>query len=102
MQTPAVARARSKPAETRQDELMDAAQALFLSQGGAATTISDIVAAAAAAEGTSHTYFAPRHDILPARAQRRNRQLTARVYLPVHPPPPGGGAAAARSRPAPS
>ena len=33
MQIPAVARPRTKPAETRQEELMDAAQALFLSQG---------------------------------------------------------------------
>ncbi|WP_163281962.1 helix-turn-helix domain-containing protein, partial [Enterobacter cloacae] len=58
---------------------MDAAQALFLSQGVEATTISDIVAAADVAKGTFYTYFASRTEILQALAQRYTLQFMAEV-----------------------
>ena len=61
---------------------MDAAQALFLSQGVEATTISDIVAAADVAKGTFYTYFASRTEILAdlgLTAQDLARSITATV-----------------------
>jgi AcrR family transcriptional regulator len=97
MQTPAVARPRTKPAETRQEELMDAAQALFLSQGVDATTISDIVAAADVAKGTFYTYFASRTEILQALAQRYTRQFMAEVDQAVQQHPAGDGVARLRA-----
>ena len=93
MQIPAVARPRTKPAETRQEELMDAAQALFLSQGVEATTISDIVAAADVAKGTFYTYFASRTEILQALAQRYTLQFMAEVNHAVQQQPAHDGVA---------
>ncbi|WP_372242088.1 TetR/AcrR family transcriptional regulator [Pseudomonas sp. Fl4BN1] len=52
-------RPRSKPAEVRLEELMAAAQSLFLSQGVEATTISEIVSRAEVAKGLSITTSTP-------------------------------------------
>jgi AcrR family transcriptional regulator len=97
MQTPAVARPRTKPAETRQEELMDAAQALFLAQGVEATTISEIVAAADVAKGTFYTYFASRNEILQALAQRYTRQFIDAVDDAVQRQPAADGVARLRA-----
>ncbi|HIE5096018.1 TetR/AcrR family transcriptional regulator [Stenotrophomonas maltophilia] len=97
MQTPAVARPRTKPAETRQEELMDAAQALFLAQGVEATTISDIVAAADVAKGTFYTYFASRSEILQALAQRYTRRFMQDVEHAVQQQPGNDGVARLRA-----
>lgn len=63
-------RPRTKPAQVRLEELMDAAEALFLQRGVEATTISDIVQAADVAKGTFYTYFNSKAEILHALAQR--------------------------------
>lgn len=97
MQPPAVARPRTKPAETRQEELMDAAQALFLSQGVEATTVSDIVAAADVAKGTFYTYFASRSEILQALAQRYTRHFIEDVDQAVQQHPAADGVARLRA-----
>lgn len=97
MQPPAVARPRTKPAETRQEELMDAAQALFLSQGVEATTVSDIVAAADVAKGTFYTYFASRSEILQALAQRYTRHFIEDVDKAVQQHPAADGVARLRA-----
>ncbi|HDS1125397.1 TPA: TetR/AcrR family transcriptional regulator [Stenotrophomonas maltophilia] len=97
MQTPAAARPRTKPAETRQEELMDAAQALFLSQGVEATTVSDIVAAADVAKGTFYTYFASRSEILQALAQRYTRHFIEDVDQAVQQHPAADGVARLRA-----
>ncbi|EED37121.1 transcriptional regulator, TetR family [Stenotrophomonas sp. SKA14] len=97
MQTPAAARPRTKPAETRQEELMDAAQALFLSQGVEATTVSDIVAAADVAKGTFYTYFASRGEILQALAQRYTRHFIEDVDQAVQQQPAADGVARLRA-----
>lgn len=76
---------------------MDAAQALFLSQGVDATTISDIVAAADVAKGTFYTYFASRTEILQALAQRYTRQFMDEVEQAVQQHPAGDGAARLRA-----
>src|ERR1035438_2043651 len=55
---------RTKPPETRRDELMNAAERLFLSEGVAATTIEQITSAAAVAKGTFYLYFSSKDDVL--------------------------------------
>ena len=76
---------------------MDAAQALFLSKGVDATTISDIVAAADVAKGTFYTYFASRTEILQALAQRYTQQFMAEVDHAVQQHPADDGVARLRA-----
>jgi len=64
---PAAARKpRTKPAAVRLDELMAAAQALFVEKGVEATTINDIVERAGVAKGTFYHYFTSKNDMLAA------------------------------------
>lgn len=48
---------RTKPAATRRDALLDAAERLFRERGFAATSVDAIVAAAGVAKGTFYLYF---------------------------------------------
>lgn len=61
---------RTKPAEVRLDELMNAAQRLFLEKGVESTTVSEIVDEAQVAKGTFYTYFASKNDMLVALGER--------------------------------
>lgn len=61
---------RFKPADVRINELMDAAESLFLEKGFDATTVSDIVARAGVAKGTYYHYFAAKPDIYEALRHR--------------------------------
>lgn len=61
---------RTKPAEVRLDELMSAAEKLFLSQGVDATTVNEIVEAASVAKGTFYHYFSSKNEMLEALAKR--------------------------------
>lgn len=70
-------RPRTKPAEVRLDELMGAAEKLFLAQGVDATTISEIVEAAQVAKGTFYHYFSSKSDILDALGKRYTEQFLA-------------------------
>lgn len=72
-------RPRTKPAHIRLDELMQAAETLFLAQGVAATTISDIVAAADVAKGTFYHYFSSKDDLLHQLGQRYTEQFMRRL-----------------------
>jgi len=63
-------RPRTKPPEVRRDELMDAAERLFLERGIAATSIDDIVAAADVAKGTFYIHFESKEGLLAALQQR--------------------------------
>lgn len=65
-----VPRPRTKPPEVRQNELMDAAERLFLEKGVAATSVDEIVAAAAVAKGTFYVHFPSKEHLLAA-LQRR-------------------------------
>lgn len=67
---PAPARPRTKPAEVRLDELMAAAERLFLDKGVEATTVSDITTVAGVAKGTFYHYFPSKHEMLAALAAR--------------------------------
>lgn len=59
-------RPRTKPPEIRREELMDAAQRLFLEKGFAATSVAEIVDAADVAKGTFYLYFQTKDDVLKA------------------------------------
>lgn len=59
-------KARTKPSHIRLNELMDAAEQLFLEKGFQATTVSEIVAKADVAKGTYYHYFTSKNDVLEA------------------------------------
>ncbi|WP_292588821.1 TetR/AcrR family transcriptional regulator [Mesorhizobium sp.] len=63
-------RPRAKSPEKRKDDLMNAAQRLFLENGPAATTIEQIASAADVAKGTFYVYFASKEDVLAALSDR--------------------------------
>jgi len=65
---------RTKPAEVRLEELMAAAEKLFLANGVDATTINAIVEEAQVAKGTFYHYFSAKTDMLAALAQRYTQQ----------------------------
>lgn len=64
---------RTKPADQRREDLLDAAQASFVERGVAATTIDHITSGAGVAKGTFYLYFRSRDDIVTA-VQRRYGQ----------------------------
>jgi AcrR family transcriptional regulator len=66
----AVVRPRTKPAEVRREELMNAAERLFLEKGVGATSVDDIVTAADVAKGTFYVHFASKEHLLAALQQR--------------------------------
>jgi AcrR family transcriptional regulator len=63
-------RPRTKPPEERRNELMEAAQHLFLKQGVGATTIEQITAKADVAKGTFYLYFSSKADVRAALGER--------------------------------
>ena len=62
-------RARSQP-EVRREELLDAAERLFLARGIAATSVDAIVAGADVAKGTFYLHFESKEQLLAALQQR--------------------------------
>jgi AcrR family transcriptional regulator len=72
-------RPRTKPPEERRDELMNAAQRLFLEQGVAPTTIEQITWGADVAKGTFYLYFSSKEDILAALGDRFGQEHLARI-----------------------
>jgi len=61
---------RTKPATERRDELMNAAEKLFLERGFEQTTVEDITTAAEVAKGTFYLQFSSKTEILDALRQR--------------------------------
>lgn len=61
---------RPKSPEERRDDLMNAAQRLFLENGPASTTINQITSAADVAKGTFYLYFSSKEDVLAALSER--------------------------------
>ena len=76
-------RPRTKPAEERREELMNAAQRLFLKRGVGATTIEQITTGAAVAKGTFYLYFSSKEDVLAALRGRFGKDLAARIRTAV-------------------
>jgi AcrR family transcriptional regulator len=63
-------RPRTKPPEERRDELLSAAQRLFLKKSVADTTIEQITSGADVAKGTFYLYFSSKEDVLAALGDR--------------------------------
>ena len=63
-------RPRTKPPEVRREELLDAAETLFLTHGIAATSVDAIVAGADVAKGTFYLHFDSKEHLLSALRQR--------------------------------
>jgi AcrR family transcriptional regulator len=82
-------RPRTLPPEERRDELMNAAQELFLDQGVAPTTIERITAAAQVAKGTFYLYFKSKEDIVRALGDRFADRHLAAIKAAVDAAPPG-------------
>lgn len=76
-------RPRTKPPEQRRDELVDAAQRLFLDQGVGPTTIEQITTGAGVAKGTFYLYFSSKEDLLAALGERYSRQLLAGIEAAI-------------------
>jgi AcrR family transcriptional regulator len=70
---------RTKPAEVRLDELMSAAEKLFLAKGVEATTINEIVEEARVAKGTFYHYFSSKNEMLEALGGRYTSQFLERL-----------------------
>lgn len=63
-------KSRTKPAEIRIEELVDAALTLFLDKGFHATSVAEIVGVAGVAKGTFYLYFQTKEDVLVALQKR--------------------------------
>ncbi|WP_420992740.1 TetR/AcrR family transcriptional regulator [Cupriavidus sp. 30B13] len=79
----APARPRTKPAEIRLEELMAAAEKLFLDKGVEATTINEIVEEAQVAKGTFYHYFSSKNEMLEALGKRYTAQFLASLQKAV-------------------
>ena len=80
---------RTKPATVRREELLSAAQRLFLEQGVAATTIEQITQRAQVAKGTFYLQFASKEALIEALRERFAAQLLAGVDAAVARAAPG-------------
>lgn len=70
---------RTRPPQERLDELMTAAQQLFLEHGVANTTVEQITARAGVAKGTFYLYFPTKDDVLMALGERFAHDHLARI-----------------------
>ncbi len=61
---------RTKPAEVRREELLEAAEKIFLAKGIAKTSIDEIVVAAGVAKGTFYLHFESKEKLLVALRDR--------------------------------
>jgi AcrR family transcriptional regulator len=63
-------RPRTKPPEVRREEIMDAAQRLFLEHGVGSTTIDHVAAGADVAKGMVYLHFESKQALLAALGER--------------------------------
>jgi AcrR family transcriptional regulator len=89
MKSAAQRRPRTKPPEARRDELMNAAQRLFLKHGVGATTIERITLGAGVAKGTFYLYFTSKEDVRAALGERFAQKHLARVTAAIAEQPEG-------------
>jgi AcrR family transcriptional regulator len=77
------ARPRTKPAEQRRDELMNAAERLFLEKGFEQTSIEEITQGADVAKGTFYLQFSSKTEVLEALRGRFAQRLLEGVVTEV-------------------
>jgi AcrR family transcriptional regulator len=80
--------ARSRQANQRRSELIDAALRLFAERGFRATTIADIATATGTAHGLVYHYFGSKDELLEAILQRHTFLPRLRALLAVSPDRP--------------
>lgn len=71
--------ARTKPAEERRIDLLDAAEAVIVERGLGATTLEDITRRANVAKGTFYLYFGSKDDVVAALQRRFSEGVAQRV-----------------------
>jgi AcrR family transcriptional regulator len=74
---------RTKPPEVRREEIMDAAERVFLTQGVASTTIDHVAAGADVAKGTLYLHFDSRQALLMALGDRFAEQHLAFIKAAI-------------------
>ena len=89
--------ARTKPAEQRRADLLEAGRELFLAKGVAATSLDDVTSRAGVSKGLFYLYFRSKDDLLTAlqdqfsaelgggRLRRRGSRSDRRLVLGEHP-----------------
>jgi AcrR family transcriptional regulator len=70
---------RTKPAEERRTDLLDAAEAVIVERGLGATTIEDVTKRANVAKGTFYLYFDSKDAVVAALQQRFGEGVAKRV-----------------------
>jgi TetR/AcrR family transcriptional repressor of nem operon len=70
---------RTKPADERRTDLLDAGQALFVGKGVSPTTLDDITRQAGVAKGTFYLYFRSKDDLLSALQERFDQSFAAQM-----------------------
>jgi len=70
---------RTKPAEERRADLVDAGRALFLSKGVAATSVDDITNRAGVSKGLFYLYFESKDDLLQTLQDQFSVELADRI-----------------------
>ena len=70
---------RTKPAEQRRAELLEAGRALFLAKGIAATSLDDVTQRAGVSKGLFYLYFASKEDLVLALQEQFSREVAARM-----------------------
>ncbi|MCY1197555.1 HTH-type transcriptional regulator BetI [compost metagenome] len=93
----AVRKPRTKPAAVRLDELMAAAEALFIQKGVEATTVNEIVERAGVAKGTFYHYFTSKNDMLAALRAKFSQGFLDHIQQAVDACAPDDGAARLRA-----
>lgn len=77
-------RPRTKPPEARRDDLMNAAQRMFIEHGVNHTTVDQITNAAEVAKGTFYIYFNSKEDIHAALASRFVEEYVRKVRAEIN------------------
>src|SRR3954466_8967704 len=76
------ARARTQPAAVRREQLLDAAEAVLMERGLAATTVAGVAQAAGVAKGTMYLHFESKAELLAGLRARYMQRLTDSALAP--------------------
>ena len=77
--------ARTKPAEQRRADLLEAGRELFLAKGVAATSLDDITSRAGVSKGLFYLYFRSKDDLLTALHDQFSTELADRIRAATDP-----------------
>src|SRR6202041_3634236 len=77
--------ARTKPAEQRRADLLEAGRELFLAKGVAATSLDDITSRAGVSKGLFYLYFRSKDDLLTALQDQFSIELADRIRTATDP-----------------